>query len=324
MSEFETVEVFLSGPQKNKFEKNLPFQLSSAQLSASHGKHHVEIKMTKKNHNKLLRNVSMHKGFRFTKANILEGSGIFGKIFKGVAKAVAPTILDTVGDATGTRGLTNAIKPSADGLIDLGVKSVTGEGVKSRFVKGSPEAKAFMASIRKKKSGSGMVKSNAVLTPKKTTGGKIMKGSKEMAEKMAKLRSMRKMNGGNVFDDFGKKLKNTFTPKLGREIKDVLTSGTAKKIYKEIANVGIPIVSAATGSPILGAIATAGVDAAIDGNGVKKRMYRKKNTMTQGTLIAGVPSVILKHDRERINTNQMGACGGSFRSPTSISGGSFI
>ena len=322
MSEFETVEVFLSGPQKNKFEKNLPFQLSSAQLSASHGKHHVEIKMTKKNHKKLLRNVSMHKGFRFTKANILEGSGIFGKIFKGVAKAVAPTILDTVGDATGTKGLTDALKPSANGLIDLGVKSVTGEGVKGRFVKGSPEAKAFMASIRKKKGG-GMIKSNAVFTPKKTTGGKMTKGSPEMAEKMAKLRGMSK--GGNVFDDLGKKIRNTFTPDLGRKIKNALTSGTAKQIYKGIADVGIPLVSAATGSPILGAIATAGVDAAIDGSGVKKkRLYRKKNTMTHGTLIAGIPNVILKHDRKRINTNQMGACGGSFQSPTSISGGSFI
>lgn len=46
--------------------------------------------------------------------------------------------------------------------------------------------------------------------------------------------------------------------------------------------------------------------------------------MTHGTLIAGIPNVILKHDRKRINTNQMGACGGSFQSPTSISGGSFI
>ena len=239
---------------------------------------------------------------------------------KSVAKSVAPKILDSIGDKTGTRGLTDALKPSADGLIDLGVKSVTGEGVKGkRFLKGSPEAKAFMASIRKKKSGSGMIKSNAVVKPRI----KLTKGSPEMAEKMAKLRGMRK--GGNVFDDLGKKIRNTFTPKLGRDIKDVLTSGTAKKIYRGIADVGIPIVSAATGSPILGAVATAGIDAAI-GSGLKKRLYRKKITMCEGsTLINGVPSVILKHGRKRINTNQMGACGGSFRSPNSVNtGGSFI
>ena len=86
MSETESIEVFLSGPQKTKFEKGLPFQLSSTQLSASHGKHHIEIKMTKENHKKLLRNVSMHKGFRFTKANILEGSGIFEKCLKELQK----------------------------------------------------------------------------------------------------------------------------------------------------------------------------------------------------------------------------------------------
>ena len=183
-------------------------------------------------------------------------------------------------------------------------------------MKGSPEAKAFMASIRKKK-GSGMIKSNAVVEPKI----KSTKGSPEMAEKMAKLRGMRK--GGNVFDDLGKKIRNTFTPKLGRDIKDVLTSGTAKKIYKGIANVGIPLVATSLGAPILGAVATAGVDAAI-GSGLKKCLYRKKNTMNQSTLIAGIPNVILKHDRARINTNQMASVGGSFRSPTSISGGSFI
>ena len=184
------------------------------------------------------------------------------------------------------------------------------------------EAMKSLASIRKKK-GSGMIKSNAVVEPK-TTGGKIMKGSKEMAEKMAKLRGMRK--GGNVFDDLGKKIRNTFTPELGRKIKNALTSGTAKQIYKGIADVGIPVVATALGSPVLGAVAKIGVDAAIDGSGVKKRMYRKKNTMCEGsTLINGVPSVILKHDRKRINTHQMASVGGSFSSPTSaFSGGSFI
>ena len=43
------------------------------------------------------------------------------------------------------------------------------------------------------------------------------------------------------------------------------------------------------------------------------------------TLINGVPTVILKNDRKRINTNQMASVGGSFSSPTSaFSGGSFI
>ena len=136
---------------------------------------------------------------------------------------------------------------------------------------------------------------------------------------MAKLRGMRK--GGNVFDDLGKKIRNTFTPKLGRDIKNALTSGTAKKNYRGIADVG----SVAIGQPELGAVANIGIDAALGSGLKKKRLYRKKNTMCEGsTLINGVPTVILKNDRKRINTHQMGACGGSFLSPNSISGGSFI
>ena len=39
--------------------------------------------------------------------------------------------------------------------------------------------------------------------------------------------SIRKRKGGNIFDDIGKKLKETFNPDLGRKIKDALTSDTA-------------------------------------------------------------------------------------------------
>ena len=110
----------------------------------------------------------------------------------------------------------------------------TGLGLKkkkARFVKGSIEAKQFMASIRKGK------------------GAKC---------------------GGNVFDDLGKKLKETFTPDLGRKIKDTLTSDTAKKIYKGVADTVIPIIATSTGNPMLGKIAQIGVDSAL-GSGIKKK-----------------------------------------------------
>ena len=101
--------------------------------------------------------------------------------------------------------------------------------------------------------------------------------------------SIRKRKGGNVFDDIGKKLKETFNPDLGRKIKDALTSDTAKKIYKGISNVAIPIISSE--NPVLGQVAQIGVDSAL-GNGLKKKK-RGLTIKTRGsTLIGGVPQVI--------------------------------
>ena len=106
---------------------------------------------------------------------------------------------------------------------------------KARFVKGSKEAKDFMASIRKGK------------------------GSK---------------CGGNVFDDLGKKLKETFNPDLGRKIKDALTSDSAKKIYKGVADTVIPIIATSSGNPMLGKIAQIGIDSAL-GSGIKKNIIQQ-------------------------------------------------
>ncbi len=72
----EMISVFLTSPQKNKFQKGMTFQLSAEQLQAGSGKHNVEIAMTHKNHKELLRNVSKNKGFRFTKDKIVTGGAL--------------------------------------------------------------------------------------------------------------------------------------------------------------------------------------------------------------------------------------------------------
>ena len=120
--------------------------------------------------------------------------------------------------------------------------------------------------------------------------GRFVKGSIEAKEFML---SIRKRKGGNIFDDIGKKLKETFNPDLGRKIKDALTSDTAKKVYKGISDVAIPIIASSTGNPILGQIAKVGVDAAL-GSGIKKKTTKRGLTIkTSGsTLIGGVPQVI--------------------------------
>ena len=267
----ESIKVFLTSQQKNKLSSGKTFQLSSHQLQAGQGKHHVEIQMSKKNHRQLLKNVSHNKGFRFS-PGMIEGSGIFGNIAKSVAKAVAPKILDKVGEYTGQSGITNALKKSSDDLID-------------------------------------------VAAAKMTSGGRLVKGSPEMRERMSRLRAMRKVKGGNIGDDIRNGWNRTFNPKLGRKIKDALTSPEAKQIYSGIAAAG---ATALTGNPLAGAVAGEAVGV-LSGSGLKRR-YKKKNLLVVGgSLVAGVPNVQLNH------FGKVTRVGGSFRSAGgTLYGGSFI
>jgi hypothetical protein len=113
-----------------------------------------------------------------------------------------------VGEKTGQKGITNALKGSVDGLVDVGADKIT--------------------------------------------GGKMKKGSPEMAVHMARLRGMRKgkgmqreIDGGNVFDDIRNGFNRSFNPKLGREIKQAFTSKPAREIYKGLAdgalNLALPL-----------------------------------------------------------------------------------
>ena len=101
-----------------------------------------------------------------------------------------------------------------------------------------------------------------------------------------------KCDGSGVFEDFGRKIKDTFNPDLGRKIKDTLTSDTAKKIYKEVANVAIPIIATASGQPMLGQVAKIGVDSVLGGTLQKKRKTTNIKSNTS-TLINGVPQLLL-------------------------------
>ena len=85
---------------------------------------------------------------------------------------------------------------------------------------------------------------------------RFVKGSQEAKDFTQSIR--KKKNGANIFDDIGNKLKSTFTPDLGRKIKDTLTSGTAKQLYKVLADTTIPLIT--TQSPILGSVIKVRVD----------------------------------------------------------------
>jgi hypothetical protein len=275
----EKIEVFLTSAQKNKFQSGKTFQLSASQIQSSNGKFHVEIEMTTKNYKALVRNVGKNKGYRFTADKVVNGSGFFGDIAKNIGKKVAKTVaekgLDYVGEKTGQKGITNALKNSVDGLVDVGADKIT--------------------------------------------GGKMKKGSPEMAAHMARLRGMRKgkgiqteIEGGNVFDDIRNGFNRTFNPKLGREIKQAFTSAPAREIYKNLANAGLKIGSSFTGLPL--GLAQNEIDKQIDGASIKRR----SNIMVVGgTLVNGVGQVQI---RGKGFTGTGGTkFGGSFRS----SGGSF-
>jgi hypothetical protein len=151
----------------------------------------------------------------------------------------------------------------------------------------------------------------------KITGGKMKKGSPEMAAHMARLRSMRKgkgmqteIEGEGIFEDLGRDIKRgfnkTFNPKLGRKIKDAFTSKPAREVYKGLANAGLRIGSSFTGLPL--SLAQGEIDRQIDGASIK----RSNAIIEKGSnIVNGVPRVQV---RGRGFTGKNGTkFGGSFK-----------
>ena len=158
----------------------------------------------------------------------------------------------------------------------------------------------------------------------KISGGKMKKGSPEMAAHMAKLRGMRKkgkgmetemeseIEGEGILEDIRNGWNRTFNPKLGRKIKKAFTSKPAREVYKGLANVGLKIGSSFTGLPL--GLAENEIDKQIDGASIK----RSNAIMVKGgTLVNGVPRVQVRG--KGFTGTQGTKFGGSFKS----AGGSF-
>jgi hypothetical protein len=164
----------------------------------------------------------------------------------------------------------------------------------------------------------------------KKKGGKLRKGSPEMAEKMARLRAMRgiKRKGGSVLGD----LKKAFDPKKNGVANafNSVKSTVAPYIRPAITQGLAAGIDAVTGSPI-GTLATpgiqSGVNAALDraniGIGIRGRGHRTHTLY--GGLVNGIPSPILtQRAMDTINTmglthhrytpNGLPTVGGSFLS----------
>jgi hypothetical protein len=252
----ETISVFLTSAQKNKMASGKTFQLSASQLQAGSGKHNVDIEMSTKDYKQLVKNVGNNKGYRFSADKVM-GSGFFKDIGKVIAKKVAPKILDKIGEKTGNKGITDALKGSVDGLVDVGADRISGE----RLQKGSPEMRERMARLRGMRKGKGM---------------------------------QMEIEGEGILDDIKNGWNRTFNPKLGRKIKDAFTSKPAREVYKGLANVGLKIGSSFTGLPL--GLAEGEIDRQIDGASIKGKRFAKKNLMVEGgTLVKGVAYPQIRH-----------------------------
>ena len=95
MTEKNTIQLWLSTAQYNKYVNKKPFQLSFNQLQgAQNGTHEVELEFTKKEHNKIKRNVKHQKGYRVQPHNV-EGGSLLRKI-KNTFKKVGRFITNNV------------------------------------------------------------------------------------------------------------------------------------------------------------------------------------------------------------------------------------
>ena len=349
----EKVQVFLTAAQKRNFEQGKSFQLSHKQLESTSGKHHVEIELSPAHYKKLLKNVKGNKGFRFT-PEIVKGGSILSSLGKA-AKSVGKFVVHHVPKDTLKAGLNSLAmagsaaigQPELGALASYGINKAVdaGYGHKNKSVsardhamntakeigfhygdnyaqQNHPEAYSMAKQIHRDYSGYG---GQGI----KKKGGKLRKGSPEMAEKMARLRAMRgSRKGGSVLGD----LKKAFDPKKNGVAKtfNTVKSTVAPYIRPAITQGLAAGIDAVTGTP-LGTIATpgiqSGVNAALDkaniGIGIRGRGQRIHTLY--GGLVNGIPSPILtQRAMDTINTmglthhrytpNGLPTVGGSFLS----------
>jgi ribosomal protein S6E (S10) len=172
----------------------------SSKIKSDDGDHHVEIEMQPKHKKEMLRNVSNNKGYRFSSNKVVGGS-ILGDIARSLGKKFVKKGANKLLDTIGDRTKHRGL---TDGIKNYAVDPLVNFGVD------------------------------------RISGGKMAKGSPEMAEKMARLRGMKKGNtavshshsshieGEGILDD----IHNTLFKISGGSIKKV--SAEIKKLEMDI------------------------------------------------------------------------------------------
>ena len=143
----DTVKLRLPTPQVKKLQGGLSFQLSHPQLSGhSKGEHDIEVQLPSQHTKRLMKNISMGKGFRFPTSSSSSGAGFqaLGDKLKGqrgkmLKKAMIKEEAQMEGGATYLQRLArrtrNTFKPVERGfkknIIDSGVgKEIAKELIK--------------------------------------------------------------------------------------------------------------------------------------------------------------------------------------------------
>ena len=299
MTEHQTIELFLTQPQFLKYRKGKTFQLTNSQLQSDSGKNKVDLHLAKSEYNKLLRAIKNGKGFRFTD-KIVKGGSLWGSIKAGVGKVregisrvgqfikknVDPNIVKSIVDAgidvVPKKYLNdkykNLAKTAADKTVDFSYMDNSGKSLTENALsladKLSPELTevgydAKDLALRKANKLAQKIKTRFEEKPMVEGDGiraeavknkRPLKGSQEARDKMAHLRSMRKIKGSGI-----------------------------------IGNILLPVAGGVAGSfvgglpgELIGQSLGMAVGRVIDGDGLKNTTHLK-----HGQLIDGVPRPVV-------------------------------
>lgn len=322
----EKVTVFLTKAQKQNLEKGKTIQLKSTQLKSTTGDHNVELHMSKRHHNKIMRAMSRDKGIRLLPQMVgaysIDGGSLIGSLTKA-AKSAGKWVAHNVPKEMVKQGLNAAAMAGstmighpelgllANQAIEHGVDAAYNHKDKRKSVKDHARdsaqdfAELYAQQHYPKEFGMYQTAKQIHKDYGGYNGNGLKKGSLEAKERMAKIRSMRKTKGGSIIGD----LKNAFDPKkngVAKTYNNVKTT-VAPYIRPAITHALAAGIDAATGSPI-GSLATPGikrgVDASLDKANIGIGLSRRKIHTRYGGLIKGIPTPILTNRaRDMINTS---------------------
>ena len=210
MSEKHEISVYLTSPQFLKYRKGHTFQLTNSQLQADHGKHEVDIHLSKKDYKKLLTVIKNGKGYRFSNKNVVGGS-LWGSFKKGLSsvgnfvknnvnKEDVKNVLKQGVEMVAPDSVKNIAKSAVDKVVDYGYDdSNKGKSLKDHALSLAndlqPELKDAGLQAGKKIVDKVKEKLQGMNTDDALEGNgfkKFKKGSQAAKDHMARIRAMRK------------------------------------------------------------------------------------------------------------------------------------
>ena len=240
------IELYLNRIQHKKYTSGKAFQLTKAQIELNQAQHLVKLQLSDEDFKKLTSNLKRNKGFRF-KPHMTHMAETSEKPHMGES---SETIEEQAVEQP---------KPKKKKSVPL-VKKVKAtkktESKKKRFVKGSPEAKQFMADLRSRK----------------------------------KIKTVEPVMEGGDIKSITKSIKRTYNNKIKPVLKTVSKQG--KKLLENGIVAGIDVLSE---NPVIGEISRPLIKSAVNksakailGVGVKHDKH-PSHPVLYGQLVHGTP-----------------------------------